>query len=147
MPGSMIDTMRIALLLVASLLVAGDRVFGEETPDLDDPKVREEILKEAVLAENLEERGPDGEKLGFQAGSQSPYTGWVRRFHQNGRLVSLCHYKDGMRNGPWACWDDAGAKIMKLRFSQELQDDSTKAMQPLAHHLGLSVKKLLPDHM
>ena len=119
--------MKTILLLVASLLVATNWGVGEEEPDLDDPKVREKILKEAVLREKLEERGPDGNELWYQSGSQTPYTGFVEAFHENGQVAmlgcfnggkvrELCHYKDRKLDGPWIWYYKNGQKGWEGRF-------------------------------
>jgi antitoxin component YwqK of YwqJK toxin-antitoxin module len=100
--------MRIILVLVASLLVATNRVFANEKINLDDPKVREKILKEAVPTESLKERGPDGEKLVYQPGEQTPYTGWTKTIYPNGQVCMLGLFKDGKLEGLATEWNKEG---------------------------------------
>jgi antitoxin component YwqK of YwqJK toxin-antitoxin module len=117
--------MKTILLFVASLLVAGNWVFAGEEPNLDDPKVREQILKEAVLPESLDERGQDGEKLFYQAGKQTPYTGWVKRTYRNNRkkpVTELHHVKDGKKEGLWTAWRANGQKIAEVHFKAGRKD-------------------------
>jgi hypothetical protein len=53
-------------------------------------------------------RGTTGFELYFAPNMQKPYTGWVKRFHKNGRLRSLDQYKDGKMHGRKASWSDDG---------------------------------------
>ena len=116
--------MKTILLLVASLLVSNWVIAGEE-PNLDDPKVREKILKGAVLGESLEERGSNLEKLFYQAGKPTPYTGWVKRTYRNNRkklVTELHHVKDGKKGGLWTAWRANGQKIAEVHFKVGKKD-------------------------
>jgi antitoxin component YwqK of YwqJK toxin-antitoxin module len=97
-------------LLVACLIAAANWAIGEEEPDLDDPKVRELIAKKAVLIESVDDRGPDGEELFYQASSETPYTGWAKGVHKNGQVGALCYFKDGKPEGQLAAWHENGKK-------------------------------------
>ncbi|MGI9241862.1 MAG: hypothetical protein ACR2RV_13750 [Verrucomicrobiales bacterium] len=76
------------------LMVVAD-TRGEERPDLSDPDVLQEILGEAILRDTLEKRGPEGAKLYYAPGSKTPYTGWAKRMHDNGKVKMVSHIKDG----------------------------------------------------
>jgi len=108
--------MKTIPLLLAALLVAGNWVFAEEEPDLDDLRVRDKILKDAVLLESIEERGPDGEELLYEAGKQTPYTGWVKRTYRKNLGIELYHVKDGKKEGLWTAWRVNGEKLAKVHF-------------------------------
>ena len=115
-------SMKTLLLLIASLLVATNWVFADENPNLDDPKVLEKILKEAVLQERLEKRGTDGEELTYQAGQQTPYTGWRKRIHDNGQVAILGHFKDGKPEGLWTAWHENGQKELEFTYKEGKHD-------------------------
>ncbi len=53
-------------------------------------------------------RGTTNFELYCAPNTQTPYTGWVKRFHKNGRLRSLNQYKDGKMHGHDAYWFDDG---------------------------------------
>ena len=118
----LVAALLVAALLVAALLVAGNWVFAEEEPDLDDPKVREKILQAALLEESFEHRGPDREQLVYQAGKETPYTGWVKGVHGNGQVSALVPFKDGKEDGLWTQWHDNGEKKQEGHYKDGEQD-------------------------
>ncbi|MFT5412542.1 MAG: hypothetical protein ACI9NC_005291 [Verrucomicrobiales bacterium] len=87
--------------LVLMMFASNTDALGEERPDFSKPEVLKKILGEAILRDTLEERGPEGEKLFYAPGSQTPYTGWAKRMHDNGKLKSLGYSKDGKQEGVW----------------------------------------------
>ena len=71
----------------------------------------EEVFKEiarSAVARGVDMRGMTGFELYCAPNTQTPYTGWVKRFHKNGRLRSLDQYKDGKMHGRKASWSDDG---------------------------------------
>tara|TARA_R110002096_G_scaffold23552_7_gene74935 strand:+ start:715 stop:1281 length:567 start_codon:yes stop_codon:yes gene_type:complete len=114
--------MKTVLLLFASLLVATNWVLADEEPNFDDSKVLEKILREAVGWKGLEERGPDEQKLSYQVGEQTPYTGWWKMIHDNGQVSTLVYYKDGKREGLCPAWHDNGQKKMESTFKDGKQE-------------------------
>jgi antitoxin component YwqK of YwqJK toxin-antitoxin module len=128
----------VGLALMSLVGVAAAR--GEDRLDLSKPEVLQKILGEAILRDTLEERGPEGEKLFYAPDSQTPYTGWAKRMHDNGKVKMLWHgnggkveglstrwhdngqkaaestYKDGEREGPYTKWHDNGEKKHEVTY-------------------------------
>lgn len=108
--------MKTIPLLVASLLIAANWAVGEGELNLDDPKVLEKILGEALSVEDGERRGPKREALFHEKNSQSPYTGWVKSIHENGKVFRLEHYKNGKPDGRHIQWSPKGHKSEEVHF-------------------------------
>lgn len=82
-----------ALLLGIALLV------GCGDPDFDDPKTLEKILEKALSEKDLQERGPEGDKLYYAPNNQAPYTGWLKMMYETGQVELLAHFEDGKQDG------------------------------------------------
>ena len=67
----------------------------------------EEVIKK-IARDGVDMRGTTGFELYCAPNTQTPYTGWVKRFHKNGRLRSLDQYKVGKMHGRKASWSDDG---------------------------------------
>ncbi len=111
----------LALLPGTVLLVGcGDPDLDDteilDNANLDDPKVREMILKEAVESKSFERRGPILNTLCFQAGEQTPYTGWMKRIYDNGKVAMLGHIRGGKMDGPSIKWYENGQKITEHAY-------------------------------
>ena len=101
-----------SLVLFASLNLS----FAQKNPNLDDPKVRDAIIAEAFDWGKLEERGEKGEELYYAPNQQTPYTGWAKYTHDNGRIRSLVQCIDGQFHGLWTRWYDNGQKKSEMTW-------------------------------
>ena len=93
-----------------------EKLALEDEPDLDDPEVLERVLGEAVLRETLEERGPEGAKLFYVPGSETPFTGWAKRVYGNGQPEALGHTTGGKGDGRSIAWHDNGQKKLEVTY-------------------------------
>ena len=98
--------MKILPLLLLSFAL----LIGCGKPNLDDPKTLDQILVEAIDEGELQERGKEGEELGYAPNSQTPYTGWVKGMYENGKVRYLLQVKDGKAHGLSTWWHDNGQK-------------------------------------
>ena len=76
--------------------------------DLDDNETRKKIIAEAIDGEKLQWRGK--EELAYAPNQKTPFSGWTKRMHDNGRISGLYQYKDGKRDGLWTGWHRNGQK-------------------------------------
>lgn len=117
----------VALITALALLPGTVLLVGCGDPDLDDtaildihnlddPKVREKILGTAIESKSFEKRGPILNSLYHQAGEQSPYTGWMKRIYDNGKVAMLGHIRGGKREGPSARWHENGKKSEETNY-------------------------------
>ena len=98
---------------------------------------------EGVNAEEVEER----EDIVYLKGSDTPYTGKVFRFHENGQMAretswkegkqdglgvtwyengqkkSEGNYKDGKKDGVWTQWHESGRKSMESHYKDGVGSD------------------------
>ncbi len=89
----------------------GKHVFKNE-PDLDDPKTLEGIVGKAVMWDTLISIG----SLYHLPGNPDPYTGWIKKLHDNGKVAALGALKNGKPDGLWSTWDDDGRKEEESRY-------------------------------
>ena len=121
---------RVLVLLTSLFLVVSSGWAGETAPVTDKPSmstsetIRLTAMVEAINHETREVtlRGPDGEKLFYQADKQTPYTGWVKRIHDNGQVAGLGALKDGNEDGLSTEWHEDGTKAEKGRFKDGKRD-------------------------
>ena len=78
--------------------------------DLGDPETLDKIIAEAIEYKKLQERGEEGEELHYAPDQNTPYTGWSKEMHDNGRINLLYQYKDGKRDGLVTRWYSNGQK-------------------------------------
>ena len=86
---------------------------------LDDPATLDKIIAEAIVAEKLERRDKEGEKLIYAPNQQRPFTGWVKMVYDNGQIMSLARYRDGKLNGSAGMWDEDGQKSSEWTYKDE----------------------------
>lgn len=105
----------ILFALFVGLLMVG---CGE--PDLDDPETLQEIIASAVDRKNLNFESKIAEiekqKLLYFLDTDSPYTGWAKLYHDNGKIRTLAQFKDGKSDGPVISWYENGKKEGKGYF-------------------------------
>ena len=82
----------------------------EAKPNLDDPAKLEKTLAEALNLSVIEKRGDEGEELFHAPDSQEPYTGWVKRMYENGKVHGLLQIKKGKPHGLATMWHENGQK-------------------------------------
>jgi len=92
--GGLLAAMK-ALTTSLVIFVSLNLSFAQKKPNLDDPKVREATVAAAFDWGKLEERGKKGEELYYAPNQQTPYSGWAKYMHDNGRIRSLVHCMDG----------------------------------------------------
>ena len=54
-------------------------------------------------------------------GNPEPYTGWIKKFHDNGEVAALGALKNGKPEGLWTLWDDDGEKSEESRYNNGLR--------------------------
>ncbi len=87
-------------------------------PDFDDPKLLDKIIAQAVDINDLQTRdGPDQDwELFYEKNKQTPYSGWVKQMHSDGRVWGLAQVKDGLKHGVHVTWYENGQKAQELKF-------------------------------
>ena len=78
--------------------------------------------------QDLEER----EDIYYLKGSDTPYTGKVFLFHENGQKMSEGNYKDGKEDGLWVHWHENGQK----RSESNLKDGKENGLWLMWHKNG-----------
>ena len=53
--------------------------------------------------------------------SQTPYTGWAKKLHGNGKVALLGALKDGKPSGLWTWWDEDGKKEQQTRWKDGVE--------------------------
>ena len=87
-------------------------------PDLSDPKKLVEVLELALPVERIPVTAKDGERLLFMLDRRTPFTGWSKKLHANGKIDDLIHYKDGKQDGPWNRWYENGQRQYDFLMKQ-----------------------------
>jgi len=98
----------IALLALASLFGDEGNQDKEAWPDLTVPSQLAKVIDLATPAEKLPVSTKDSQSLVHFPDRSTPYNGWSKKMHANGKIEDLVHYKDGKRDGPWGRWYDNG---------------------------------------
>ena len=80
-----------------------------------DYKIIAEAIEWVELSANFT-WGDDHFGKHFAPNQQTPYTGWVKRMHNNGQIVWLTQFKDGGHVGPSTEWYNNGQKRSETTF-------------------------------
>jgi antitoxin component YwqK of YwqJK toxin-antitoxin module len=72
--------------------------------------------------DELEERDDSGEDLWYHGRSRTPFTGWIKGFHDNGELFSLEPCKNGKVHGFFVTWYESGKKRSEGHFKHGQAD-------------------------
>ena len=80
---------------------------------LDDPKTLEEIVGKAVKWDKLKLVGT----LYHVVGNPEPHSGWIKKFHDNGKVAALGRLKGGKPDGWWTLWRDDGQKEEEILYT------------------------------
>jgi len=107
--------MKLLPYLLSSLLFS-PLMADEAKPNLDDPAKLEKTLAEALNLSVIEKRGEEGEELFHAPGSQEPYTGWVKRMYENGKVYGLFQIKKGKPHGLATMWHENGQKRRETNY-------------------------------
>ena len=91
----------------------GKPVFENE-PDLTDAAIHKKILGNALKWETLQKDEESG--IYHLADNPKPYTGWIQKLHDNGKVALLGALKDGKADGLWTRWDENGHKEDEKRY-------------------------------
>ena len=94
----------VAFLGIASLFGNEGKQGKESWPDLTDPAQLAKVIDQATPAEKLPVSTKDSQSLVHFPDRSTPYNGWSKKMHANGKIEDLVHYKDGKRDGPWGRW-------------------------------------------
>lgn len=60
--------------------------------------------------------------LYFRGHESTPYKGWVKHWHKNGSLGTLCYLDNGMKNGLSLIWHDNGSLHSQGYFSEGVEE-------------------------
>jgi antitoxin component YwqK of YwqJK toxin-antitoxin module len=123
----------LSVLFVALLMVGceesstpsdpSDPVDSPKAIDLDDKETRDKIIAEAIDGNKLKKGGRGQErKLLYAPNEQTPYTGWVKSMHDNGKLLGLGQLKDGKQDGWMLTWRKNGQKWREANFKDGKRD-------------------------
>ena len=122
----------IPSLLLLSLLLVTPLWADEAKPNLNDPETRERILDGAKDDGELEWRGEAGEELAYFPNSKTPYSGWLKRMHENGQVNALAQIENGLLTLE-TMWYENGQRASQGVYKNGLlisasawQPDSTK---------------------
>ena len=100
------NPLRLLVLLVSLPLLLG----GCEKFTVEPVAVQKAI--EGVNAEEVEER----EDIVYLKGSDTPYTGKVFRFHENGQMARETSWKEGKQDGLGVTWHENGQKKSEVNY-------------------------------
>jgi len=110
----------IAFALFVALLMVGCQTA--EVGRIDWNETSQKIIAEAIGSQELEFRGEEGEKLAYAPNQQTPYTGWWKYLHDNGRIRWLIQFKDGKEDGLRKGWYGNGQKRSERNYRDGKKD-------------------------
>ena len=108
----------IALLGLGFLWAEEPKEEKESWPDLSDSKQLAKVLGLAMPVERIPVTTKDGERVLYLADRNTPFTGWSKKLHANGKIDDLIHYKNGKQDGPWNRWYDNGQRQYDFMMKQ-----------------------------
>ncbi len=108
----------IALLGLGFLCAEEPKEKEESWPDLSDPKKLAEVMALATPAERIPVTTKNGERVLYLNDRNTPFTGWSKKMHPNGKIDDLIHYKNGKQDGPWNRWYDNGQRQYDFLMKQ-----------------------------
>jgi len=108
--------------LCVLLAFTAPTLLAEQYPDLADPGTVQRLLEEAVPLDLLGERQAGGERLFYKADSQTPFTGWAKRLHGNGKVKFLGNWTDGKADGTFTVWRENGTKAGVILYKAGKQE-------------------------
>lgn len=73
-------------------------------PDLSDPTQLTKVIGLALPSERIPYTTKEGQRLYLMPDRKTPYTGWSKKLHPNGKIEDLIHYTNGQQDGPWSRW-------------------------------------------
>ena len=101
-----------------------DQLLARIAIDLDNKETLEKIIAQARDGKNLQKRGE--KELWYFPDEQTPYTGWVKDMHKNGRIEGLVQVKAGKMSGLINVWYENGQKKAEGTFKDGKMDGLLK---------------------
>ena len=82
----------------------------------------EQLAAQALDMDKLQTRGPSGEELFYKPNQETPYTGWVKDYHENEQLDVLAQVYKGKFHGVYTEWYQNGQKSSEGTYADGEQD-------------------------
>ena len=84
----------------------------------------EQLAAQALDLDKLQTRGSSGEELFYQPNQETPYTGWVKDYHdsEDEDLRLLAQVRNGKFHGPTTRWYENGQKSREGTYTEGKQD-------------------------
>ena len=79
------------------------------------------MSEKVVSANELQFIGEDDE-IAYLSGEDTPFTGKVEDFYDNGQKLEEGNYKDGKQDGLWTRWQENGQKSRERNYKDGKQD-------------------------
>jgi len=94
---------------------------NEERTNLDFPKIDNPLDQEDLLKNTLKEATElsdlivtlDGDLQMYKAFDNSPYSGWIKKSYDGGKLGYLFQCKSGIQDGLYTAWYENGKKMVE----------------------------------
>ena len=117
---------QVPLALTVLFLLFGCGKDEDAFPDMNNPldsgDKLEEILSKAVEVSSLNS-GMEGElKTYLDFDSGSPYTGWIKKSYESGKVGFLFECKNGKQDGLHTAWFENGAKMVERTWKAGVRD-------------------------
>ncbi len=125
----MLQNFLLTLILVNVLCFCFLGCSGDEDGSPSDTLIPtgaelEELIAQALDADKLQIRGPSDDELFYQPNEETPYTGWVKSYHddEDEDIQSLSQVRNGKLHGPATRWYDNGQKEAEGTYTENKLD-------------------------
>ena len=103
---------------------------GCAPPDLKDPDTYRTAIREAEPMGKLSHKRMYGMILLYVDENDEPYTGWVKKEWENGKIRELGYLEDGQKQGTWMNWHASGLKKSEIHWVNDLLVGSFEVWHP-----------------
>ncbi len=80
----------------------------------------ESLIAQAIDAGSLQERSSSGENFITARNQETPYTGWVKNYHDDDEQIEmLLQMHCGKNHGKWIVWHENGQKAFEGTYKDE----------------------------
>ena len=102
--------MKVSSYALVLILIFG----GCEGVGPDESKQLKDLIEKAVPLETLKPN--KSERVLCAPSGDVPYTGWIKKVGENGRIEVLGEFKEGKPNGMMTSWFENGRKLKETHF-------------------------------
>lgn len=103
---------------------------NDEATSLDFPKIVNPLDQDDFLKNTLNEATElsdlivtiDGEMHVYKASDNSPYSGWIKKTYDGGKVGYLFQCNDGMQDGLYTAWYENGKKMVERMWRKGIRE-------------------------